>query len=34
MEVQLFEDPVQDGIKLYDEAYIFHASQIDEVSLF
>ena len=34
MEVQLFEDPVQDGIELYDETYHFHASQIDEVSLF
>ena len=33
MEVQLFEDPVQDGIELYDETYHFHASQIDEVSL-
>ena len=34
MEVQLFEDPVQDGIELYDETYHFHASQIDEISLF
>ena len=28
MEVQPFEDPVQDEIELYDETYHFHASQI------
>ena len=32
--MQLFVDPVQDGIELYDETYHFHASQIDEISLF
>ena len=26
--MQLFEDPLQDGIELYDETYHFHASQI------
>ena len=34
MGLQLFEDSEQDWIALYDETYHFHASQIDEISLF
>jgi len=34
MEVQLFEDTVQDGIALYDATYHLHASQIDEIYIF
>ena len=34
MEVQLFEDSVQDGFALYDATYHLHASQIDEIYIF
>ena len=34
MEVQLFEDSVQDGIALYDATYHLHASQIDEWNIY